>query len=172
MNYVNRYLRTILGILFLGMVVILLILLRYISKRQREPVTEDVTTLASSAVASMNSTADSAADEFAFDSDNKSALNIVDTIVESSGEEVPALQEAAEPDAAGTNAMQESSTEHEVEQVQETEALVERTEAYCVKCRQKREMQNASRIVTKNGRNAMEGTCPVCGTRLFRFIAR
>ena len=44
-------------------------------------------------------------------------------------------------------------------------------EAYCVKCRQKRIMQNATRIVTKNGRAAMEGRCPVCGTKLFRFIA-
>ncbi|BCL82851.1 alpha/beta hydrolase [Ktedonobacteria bacterium brp13] len=44
--------------------------------------------------------------------------------------------------------------------------------AYCIKCRQKRPMQNAKQIVTKNGRNAMEGHCPVCGTRLFRFIAR
>ncbi|WP_126549541.1 DUF5679 domain-containing protein [Dictyobacter kobayashii] len=44
-------------------------------------------------------------------------------------------------------------------------------DAYCVKCRTKRGMQNAKKIVTKNGRNAMEGTCPVCGTRLFRFMS-
>jgi len=44
-------------------------------------------------------------------------------------------------------------------------------EAYCVKCRQKRIMQSATKIVTKNGRTAMEGRCPVCGTKLFRFIA-
>ena len=44
-------------------------------------------------------------------------------------------------------------------------------EAYCVKCRIKREMQAARRITTRNGRSAMEGTCPVCGTRLFRFVA-
>jgi hypothetical protein len=48
----------------------------------------------------------------------------------------------------------------------------EEVEAYCVKCKQKRIMQGAHRITTKNGRNAMEGSCPVCGTRLFRFIAR
>ncbi|GCE25764.1 hypothetical protein KDA_12480 [Dictyobacter alpinus] len=45
------------------------------------------------------------------------------------------------------------------------------TEAYCVKCRVKRGMQNEKRIVTKNGRSAIEGTCPVCGTRLFRFVS-
>ncbi len=49
--------------------------------------------------------------------------------------------------------------------------VVERTAAYCVKCHEKRIMQNARKITTKNGRNAMEGICPVCGTKLFRFIA-
>ncbi|GCE14152.1 alpha/beta fold hydrolase [Tengunoibacter tsumagoiensis] len=44
-------------------------------------------------------------------------------------------------------------------------------EAYCVKCRQKREMTHAHKTVTKNGRSAMEGICPICATRLFRFIA-
>ncbi len=43
-------------------------------------------------------------------------------------------------------------------------------EAYCVKCRQKRTMFQPQQSRTKNGRNAMTGTCPVCGTRLFRFI--
>jgi len=43
-------------------------------------------------------------------------------------------------------------------------------EAYCVRCRQKRTMQHPNKIVTKNGRSALEGTCPICGTRLFRFI--
>ncbi len=47
----------------------------------------------------------------------------------------------------------------------------ETVEAYCVKCKQKRRMQGARRIVTKNGRSAMEGTCPVCSTKLFRFIS-
>jgi pimeloyl-ACP methyl ester carboxylesterase len=43
-------------------------------------------------------------------------------------------------------------------------------EAYCVRCKQKRTMQDPHKIVTKNGRSALEGTCPVCSTRLFRFI--
>lgn len=62
--------------------------------------------------------------------------------------------------------------------VEESEAGAENTdidaalaEAYCVKCRQKRAMQNPRRVVTKKGRSALEGTCPVCGTKLFRFIA-
>lgn len=43
-------------------------------------------------------------------------------------------------------------------------------EAYCVKCKQKRPMLTPQAVVTKNGRNALEGSCPVCGTRLFRFV--
>jgi len=45
-------------------------------------------------------------------------------------------------------------------------------EAYCVKCRQRRMIQGARKVITQKGRHALEGTCPVCGTKLFRFIAR
>jgi outer membrane biosynthesis protein TonB len=45
-------------------------------------------------------------------------------------------------------------------------------EAYCVKCRQKQSIQGARKVITQKGRHALEGTCPVCGTKLFRFIAR
>ena len=44
------------------------------------------------------------------------------------------------------------------------------TEAYCVKCREKREMKDEREVTMKNGRNAVEGTCPVCGTKLFRMV--
>ena len=44
------------------------------------------------------------------------------------------------------------------------------TEAYCVKCREKREMKNAEEVTMKNGRPAMQGTCAVCGTKLFRML--
>lgn len=43
------------------------------------------------------------------------------------------------------------------------------TIAYCVKCKTKREMQNPRAITMKNGRKAMTGICPVCGTKLFRI---
>jgi hypothetical protein len=45
-------------------------------------------------------------------------------------------------------------------------------EAYCVKCRQRRVIEGAKKITTQRGRRAMEGTCPICGTKIFRFIAR
>lgn len=44
-------------------------------------------------------------------------------------------------------------------------------EAYCVKCKSKREIQNPQRITMKNGRPATQGTCPVCSTKVFRIGA-
>jgi len=41
--------------------------------------------------------------------------------------------------------------------------------AYCVKCRQKREMLDAHEVIMKNGRRAVRGTCAVCGTPLNRI---
>ena len=45
------------------------------------------------------------------------------------------------------------------------------TEAYCVKCKAKREMKDEEKITMKNGRPAKRGTCPVCGTKMFRIGA-
>lgn len=42
-------------------------------------------------------------------------------------------------------------------------------EAYCVKCRAKVEMANAEQITMKNGKPATRGTCPKCGTKVFRI---
>jgi len=42
-------------------------------------------------------------------------------------------------------------------------------QAYCMKCRTKREMKDAKSIVMKNRRPATQGTCPVCGTKMFRI---
>jgi galactose-1-phosphate uridylyltransferase len=39
-------------------------------------------------------------------------------------------------------------------------------QAYCVKCRTKRDMQNPREEKTKNGRPIIKGKCPVCGTNL------
>lgn len=44
--------------------------------------------------------------------------------------------------------------------------------AYCVKCRQKREIANPRQVTMANGRPAVQGTCPVCGTKLFRIGAQ
>jgi len=42
-------------------------------------------------------------------------------------------------------------------------------QAYCIKCRAKREMKDAKRVTLKNGRPATQGVCPVCGTKMFRI---
>ena len=42
-------------------------------------------------------------------------------------------------------------------------------QAYCVKCRAKVEIKNPQQITMKNGRPATQGTCPKCGTKVFRI---
>ena len=42
-------------------------------------------------------------------------------------------------------------------------------EAYCVKCRAKREMSGAGAVTMKNGKPATQGVCSKCGTKMFRF---
>ena len=42
-------------------------------------------------------------------------------------------------------------------------------QAYCVKCRAKREMKDTKAITMKNGKPATQGVCPVCGTKMFRI---
>jgi hypothetical protein len=43
------------------------------------------------------------------------------------------------------------------------------TEAYCVKCKAKREMLNPTKITMKNGKPATQGVCPVCSTKMFKI---
>ena len=42
-------------------------------------------------------------------------------------------------------------------------------QAYCMKCRTKREMKDTKSIIMKNGKPATQGVCPVCGTKMFRI---
>lgn len=51
-------------------------------------------------------------------------------------------------------------------------AMTEDTvEAYCVKCRDKREMSNPKQVTTKNGKPMVQGKCPVCGTTMNKIGA-
>ncbi len=45
-------------------------------------------------------------------------------------------------------------------------------EAYCVKCKKKQEMADAQEVTMKNGRKAMKGKCPVCGTGMYRIMGK
>jgi Zn finger protein HypA/HybF involved in hydrogenase expression len=50
-----------------------------------------------------------------------------------------------------------------------TSQLDSTMQAYCVKCRAKREIKSAKAITMKNGKAATQGVCPVCGTKMFRI---
>jgi len=50
------------------------------------------------------------------------------------------------------------------------------TTAYCVKCKDKRDIQNEKEVEMKGKggvkRRAMTGTCPKCGTKMFRIMGK
>jgi len=43
-------------------------------------------------------------------------------------------------------------------------------EGYCVKCKAKKEIADAVEEVMKNGRKAIKGRCPTCGTVMFKIL--
>lgn len=49
-------------------------------------------------------------------------------------------------------------------------------EAYCVKCKSKKEMKNGKEVVMKrkggNTGRAMKGQCPTCKTTMFRILPK
>lgn len=53
--------------------------------------------------------------------------------------------------------------------VKEVGSSMAAKEGYCVKCKAKREMKNPVAITMKNGRPATQGTCPSCGTKMFKI---
>ncbi len=48
--------------------------------------------------------------------------------------------------------------------------MTEEIKAYCMKCKAERTIQNVQIVTTKNGRPAANGVCPVCGTKMFKFL--
>ncbi len=45
-------------------------------------------------------------------------------------------------------------------------------QAYCVKCKAKKEMNEPKQVTMKNGRKAMKGKCPSCGTSMFCILGK
>jgi hypothetical protein len=43
-------------------------------------------------------------------------------------------------------------------------------EGYCVKCKAKKEIMEAVEVTTKNGRKAIKGKCPTCGTVMYKIL--
>jgi Zn finger protein HypA/HybF involved in hydrogenase expression len=48
--------------------------------------------------------------------------------------------------------------------------LIVMAEGYCVKCKAKKEIVDAVEEVMKNGRKAIKGKCPDCGTVMFKIL--
>lgn len=87
-------------------------------------------------------------------------------------EEAPQMTRQEEPGSLLQPEQEQSSAEiigTASPSVEEEVTVQPVVESYCMKCRQKRPMQNAREVTTKNGRRALEGQCPLCGTKLFRF---
>ncbi len=49
------------------------------------------------------------------------------------------------------------------------EKSIQKIEAYCVKCKTKREIKDAKQTLMKNNRPAIRGTCSECGSKVFRI---
>ena len=45
-------------------------------------------------------------------------------------------------------------------------------EGYCVKCKAKKEIKDEKEVTMKNGRKAMKGVCPSCGTGMYRIMGK
>jgi hypothetical protein len=60
----------------------------------------------------------------------------------------------------GRNPLQPASQPKEVREM---------PQGYCVKDREKVEIQNPQQVTMKNGRPAIQGTCPKCGTKIFKI---
>ena len=43
------------------------------------------------------------------------------------------------------------------------------SEGFCVRCKSKRTIKDATEVIMKNGRTATQGVCPVCTTKIFRI---
>lgn len=52
------------------------------------------------------------------------------------------------------------------------ETMAAAVEAYCVKCKAKRDMKDPKENIMANGRKAMKGTCPTCGTGMFKIMGK
>lgn len=46
------------------------------------------------------------------------------------------------------------------------------SEGYCVKCKAKKEIINPAEETMKNGRKAIKGKCPTCGTVMFKILGK
>jgi len=46
------------------------------------------------------------------------------------------------------------------------------SEGYCVKCKAKKPISDGIEETMKNGRKAIKGKCPTCGTVMFKILGK
>ncbi len=92
-----------------------------------------------------------------------------EALSQTAGQGEPAMlaREVPLPETAETSTLEQGKRQEN--RPAASEAAAPAVVAYCVKCKQKREMLNPQRVTMKNGRPAMRGTCPICGTGLNRI---
>lgn len=45
-------------------------------------------------------------------------------------------------------------------------------QAYCVKCKAKKDIKDSKTVTMKNGREALKGSCDTCGTGMYRILGK
>ena len=50
-------------------------------------------------------------------------------------------------------------------------ATLTNVQGYCVKCKAKKTMSEAQQVTMKNGRPAVKGKCPNCGTGMYKILS-
>jgi beta-1,2-mannobiose phosphorylase / 1,2-beta-oligomannan phosphorylase len=68
-----------------------------------------------------------------------------------------------------THHQEKTASDTSVSSVDDTE---KRETGYCVKCRQRRSIKYACRVVLKNMRDAVTGVCSDCGTKMTKFVKK
>lgn len=49
--------------------------------------------------------------------------------------------------------------------------MADQVMAYCVKEKAQKPMKDATEVVLKNGKHALQGICASCGTKMMKFIS-
>jgi DNA-directed RNA polymerase subunit RPC12/RpoP len=52
---------------------------------------------------------------------------------------------------------------------QQKESVMAAISGYCLKCKKKVDIKDPQHITMKNGKPATTGTCPTCGTKIYKI---
>ncbi|HEU5098552.1 MAG TPA: DUF5679 domain-containing protein [Roseiflexaceae bacterium] len=85
--------------------------------------------------------------------------------------EAPAATREAAPAAPASPEPQAAALEAAEAPALASDEIIADVVGYCMRCKTKRPIQNAHHETTESGRPAARGTCPVCGAKMFTFLA-